>query len=761
MPVNSIGVNPGNIALTYNVADQSLTGNTKFTVTLFDIGFSEDPGDVGGVESTSDKWISYTSDVIFNFDPPTVEATKPKFVNISINPVYFNLPAGEYSYELSLTATNAPERIVPIYLKVIDDTSVIPEPPKTYKEKYNIQHSDPEGIVTVCEIHQLGFLGNSTPVNGTIEYSYQDKKDLFDSIIASSLKMQLEASLELSLQDLYSEEEKTFKVILKRDNKVLFIGFLKPDGIFEDYVYDIWTLSIDAYDGLSTLKNIAFTSDNGTPLSGKYSMFDIIKLCLHKTGLDLPININCDVFYDTYSGFSTFQETFVNTQRFYQSSEPMDCEAVLTSILKIFNATIVQMRGEWFIYRPIDLKEITTFTRYVDGLYVGPSVVRPNVSIGSEIDGFDLFHANKVQRKSTAASVPAYRIIYQYGGASSVLNNSGLQLSGSGLDIPGWTVETSIGGVRRLPGGAGLASDPFTGQGSQDPPLISLNQSIDIVQNSNFVLRIRFGNFNTNTIGLRFAVWIEDRYFNLEEGQWQTGGVINKVVNSTWDGSTFYPGAGTNIEGRKMTGNGDATYEAELRAPVSGKIHVTVFRDRHNVGNVGNPAAEFRIYNIEIIPSGGNVKSRDYTGRRKSRTSTVTKANETVYNGDSKSDLYVGTIYKKDADTPTEKWYRAGRTESKELLEINAEDNLRLSPRPMFVFEGDLYGNSGGFIPYLSVISINGIPGKYQPVNWSFQTNTGVLKLTSREFSSDYINPDDFFIDIKDNMGEETQVKIV
>lgn len=124
------------------------------------------------------------------------------------------------------------------------------------------------------------------------------------------------------------------------------------------------------------------------------------------------------------------------------------------------------------------------------------------------------------------------------------------------------------------------------------------------------------------------------------------------------------------------------------------------------------------------------------------------------------SDLFVGTIYKSDADTPTEKWFRHGESNPpKELLSINAEDNLRLSPRPMIIFEGDVYG----YIPFISFIRIDNLNDKkFQPTSYSFDTSTGILSLTSREFSSDYLEEGkDYRVDVKDNYGNETKVTIV
>lgn len=737
MPASYLNFTPGGLSLTFNLYDNSLTGTNIITVNAVYVepllgGSFFDPVDM-------------TGDPIFNIQRQNEELENQIF---EITVPTLSYAEGNYNFNLTVTASlSGIQKIIPVFLSVINDNSE-PTPEKEYNLKYLLEHSDIEGNQTRCEIYQLGYIGESIDINGTITHNYQEKTDLHEPIVASNIKLDLEANGDLTLNDLYSEEERAFKVILKRNDEVIFIGFIKPDGIFEDYVYDRWVLSIDAYDGLSTLKNLTFVNDNGIIFSGRFSGLNIFKNCLHRTGLDLPININCNIYYDTFSGFSILQETYFNTDRYYSGSDPMDCESVMKSLLQVFNATIIQMNGEWWIYRAIDLKSETYFARYVDGVYDKNIMLQPIVEIGSHIEGSEIFHCNSNQKKSIGASVQAYRITYEFGAVNSIFQNGELRLTGGGLDMDGWTINNFDGNVNRISGNNGILENGLTSKvytGNSDPTMLILNQSIDINEGAIINLVIEFANEGVNSVGLRFAIGIGGQYYNLEDQQWQNTGVINFVANYLFEG--FYPSGDKICRGR-----GNATFELnQLRAPISGTLDLVIYRDRHNVG-----AGDFKIYRVNLTPSStGNVQGREYTGRRTTMTSTVTKSNITVYNGDSVSDLFVGTIYKSDADSPTETWYREGRTESKELLEINAEDNLRLSPRPMLIFEGDIYG----YIPYLSLVSINNITGLLQPIKYSFQTDTCVLQLSSKEFSNEYL--EDFSVEIKDNYGNETQVTIV
>lgn len=749
MQVTSIGVSESAFSLTYDKLNHVLTGNTLFSVMVGDLGD----------EPSNSFYVNYSVDEPFFKLMPSggVDAETPKLVRLSIDTLLFNLGIGNYTFYITFTSFYASDVVIPIYLSVVEteDPGGGGTTERDYKLKYFFENEPRNGEVYRCEIHMDKFDGTPKEIEGKAEYKFQNKKDHFDPIVASNLSLSLLATKELGLQDLYSEDEQTYKVFLKKNDQVIFIGFLKPDGINEDYVYDKWMLDVDVFDGLSTLKNLSFTNDNGIRFSGKYTGLNIVTTCLKKTGLDLPININCAVMYETGPGsLSAFETFFLNTERYYQNgSDPMDCESVIKSILQLFNATLIQHNGEWYIYRTIDLEIPTvTFNKFYNNLYQSTFIISPLVEIGSQINDFEIFHCNSNQRKSISPSVQAYRVTYQYGNASSVFSNSALELAGGGLDIPGWTVHNVDGMVYRNEDGEGLTSKTYTG--SDDAPLIALNQSIDINSGAVIKMIIRFANVGTNSVGLRFSLGVNGKYFNTDDEQWQGSGHINFIANYSFEG--FYPGSGIKI----CKGLGDATYEMTVKAPEDGNLSLTVFRDRHELG-----AGDFIIRSINVIPNdSGNIKGRDFTAQRLKRISTVTKPNTTLYNGDSVSDLFVGTIYKNDADTPTDKWFRlndpnGSSTGLRELLSLNAEDNLRMSPRPMIIFEGDVCG----YLPFISYIKIDGHDGNvFQPTAYSFNTEKGILRLTSREFSSEYIQKDiDFRVDAKNNYGNETKVTIV
>lgn len=657
---------------------------------------------------------------------------------------------GVYNYTLYVETYTGEKEVFYINLNVPGESE--PELPDTIK--YLTEYKDLNGTDFRLEIWEKGFKGLTTNVRGTANLKYQSKKDLFEPIIASSLTIYYEATPTLSMNDLYSEEEQTFKVIFKRNGNPIFIGFIKPDGIFEDWVSNRWILDIDAIDGLSTLKNLSFVTDNGNFYIGRMSILDVMKNCLHRTGLDLPINVCVDLDYEgkPLENYTILEDVFVSTERYYQDSKNvMDCESVLKSLLQIFNATVIQQDGEWWIFRSIDIKETTFFTRYVDGIYSNQRFYNPSQTIGSHINEFSIIHCNENQKKSIDASVQAHRIYYKYGNASNILKNGNLTFDGTGLNLDGWTVNQVGNEVQRL-GVSGLVSESVNY--GDDVDLINLNQDIDIAGGDVMVFTVDYSNDSFNTGGLMFSIGVGGQWFNLKENKWQGYAEMNLVLNTEMKVERFAPAP----DRYYYYGRGNAQYQLTIQAPADGKLHIKIWRDQAPSGAYGGHlGGKFSLFGISVVPeSNSNKKGVYYTGQRTSRISSVTKDNVTVYNGDSNSSLYVGTLYKSDQTTGTEKWKRVGRDESLELLEINAEDNLRISPRPMIVFEGDIFG----YISYLSLISINNINGKFLPIDYTFKTAENIIQLRLKEFSSDYLDAGTFKVEREDDFGNETKVTI-
>ena len=156
---------------------------------------------------------------------------------------------------------------------------------------------------------------------------------------------------------------------------------------------------------------------------------------------------------------------------------------------------------------------------------------------------------------------------------------------------------------------------------------------------------------------------------------------------------------------------------------------------------------------IDIIPNtDANYKGEFHTAQRLTRISSVTKADKTVSVGDSLSDIYLGTLYKADG-SPIEFWN--GTT--KPLLQLMVEDALKIAPRPMYFFEGDVFG----YFPYLANVLINNVPGKYQVSKYSFDTKKNINRTNFKEFDNvELVQGTDYRYEFEYDYGSETKVTI-
>lgn len=608
------------------------------------------------------------------------------------------------------------------------------------KLKYFLEYDNIENTVSRLEIWENGYLLEPIEVHGKVLLNYAERKDLLQALIPLSLDITLEADEDLTLQDLYTEEENKFKAKFFIGGQLVFYGNLLPDGIFEDWVNDKWELtSLSAIDGLSILKDLSFVKDDGTFYDGKISQFEALKQCLHRIGYDLPINISNDL--PTYSGFSStdsiLHNVLMNADRFYQDAQKNnieDCESVLKSILEPYNASIFQMNGEWWVIRTIDVKETMMFKRYDAELTVTTVEIEPTINIGSDIDNYEIHHINANQKKSVNPSAQAFRVNYKYGTVKSLVENPDFKM-GTGMYCEGWYIDDFMGKVVRQDDDTGVKVITTV---DETPDLLWIFNTETITVKENDILNAVFS-FTTsysNTIPNILCYSFETANFILNETGW-----VPKP-----DSYLFVKDYGKDASDVTETFNLPPIPEDNF---LSIKIYIRQIK-------VSFSLYPFYFNGIDVIPNTqANYRGEFHTAQRNTRISSVTKNDKTVLVGDSLSDIYYGTLYKSDGE-PTEFWNRIGITESKPILQIMVEDTLRISPRPMLYFEGDVYG----YFNYLSLVFINNISGKYQISRYSYNSQSNVNRMAFKEFETDLLPDESFRYEFAYDYGQETRVLI-
>lgn len=583
--------------------------------------------------------------------------------------------------------------------------------------KYFFEYTDVENILHRCEIDDPDYTDIAIEVNGYVVLNSGNVDSPIECIRGTGLKVFLDASTDLTFSDLYSENDRNFKVTYIRNSVTEFVGFLNPEGLFEDYVQDRWLITLVCADGLSFLKNLSYV-DNTTNerFTGKQSELEIVANCLKRTDLDLNINTSIGISYTGQtSDTNVLAETYLNAERFLKEDNQqtvMNCDEVLRSVLEKYNAIVIFRNGEWYILRPIELFNFTarTFYRYdSDGVALSPTTQETDftTTLGSQIDGYYPHWANENQQKRIKNSIGAYRINYKYGQVTNVLDNPTLISSGGVLS--GYTInEPTL--IDFPPSEQGVyikGSVSNVSVAISDSVVVSAQDTIEFeaIQKSGISTPFFLSN---NDISYR--VKVNDGatdYYLKGDGTWTT-----TITNLTID--VYFQ-----IENRLII-------QSDL-IPVNGNLTVDI-RDSRETG-----ASDFvEVISLYIRPTTEDVtgvKGEIHTFQRIAAPSSKKLPNKTIYNGDTPSDLYIGTIYESDETTPTETWFRDGTAGADPILRIMGEDTMSMFQSPSIEFKGDIYG----FIPYMSRILINNQDGIYIPIEYQYDISKNITSLKLRQ----------------------------
>lgn len=185
--------------------------------------------------------------------------------------------------------------------------------------------------------------------------------DRFDTIIASELTFGvfIPVSSSVEFDDIIVNQSDEWKVIVKNDSQIDFIGFLVPSeckAAFRDKPYD---LEFTATDCLGYLKDVALTTidDTSFELENKWFLIYYLIGALKKTLLDLDIWIYCNIYEasmpdrNANSQSDMFNKAMISYQTFMSNPTTfVSCWDAIEILLKQgFN--LFQWNGKWVVMR--------------------------------------------------------------------------------------------------------------------------------------------------------------------------------------------------------------------------------------------------------------------------------------------------------------------------------------------------------------------------------------------------------------------------
>lgn len=566
-------------------------------------------------------------------------------------------------------------------------------------------------------IYKNNYSGTSSEVYGSFTLTKSSVDNILDPIRGTGLDISLEANQTLTFDEFLLNDEFTYLTELLENDNVIYKGYIKPDGVQQSFVNDLWYVNIESTDGLGALQDLSFVQDNGLQFTGKLSLYDVIKGCLDRTQLDFIINTSINIEYEGYTGDNILKDVFVNSERYIKNNNDtviMNCNEVLTSILNLFSGVITQHNGQWWIFRPNDLV-LNGYTTFINQTTNETFTKNLNKVLGSQINNFYPHHCEGNQQIEVKGAISAYRLAYEYGFENGILDNPNLNHNDE-LVFENWTTNPS------LPEGI-LINNPddttgviMTTEDYSFPITLTEvleSQTVSVLADSRLTFRFKVRTKYRKQV-FYFKIETSDGYYLKNNGNWTTTPTTVRVVCGNLNNSTYF--AELEILSDPQPANCDMTIV--INRPI------TLFSQPFYYDGIGEVVfADI----IDTTLSRQGIVGEFHTVSRILAPSSITKENQKVYNGDGENTL-IGSLYKDDLTSLTENWNRVGKTENLPLLGISAMDDLRIQSSPIKVFSGSIFGE----IPYLSVVTIDGITGLFMftQYDYDYKTNISNVKLT-------------------------------
>lgn len=244
------------------------------------------------------------------------------------------------------------------------------------------------------------------PAPAVLRYeSFSDSK--FDTIRASQLIVTLVSSQTFNSQNFYTGDEKKFRVELYKNGILVWVGYLMPKGIRENFKAVPNLIVLTASDYIPGLKNIKFLQEDGSQYMGRQTFVEVLQNCAGKTGLGLGLDTYVNLYPTAITpgaAVDPLNETDVNVQTFIENRNrdlpnsttarnnprprnkypsqtaksdkprPMNCYEVIDYAAALWNSRFFQEEARWKFER-INYKYLQgTIRRYdPDGTMSGTS----------------------------------------------------------------------------------------------------------------------------------------------------------------------------------------------------------------------------------------------------------------------------------------------------------------------------------------------------------------------------------------------------
>lgn len=226
-------------------------------------------------------------------------------------------------------------------------------------------------------IRKKDYLGSATFVDaGPIPFTksiLNNEEDLLGGIYPTMASIQLIGDANFGMDDIFTANDSDFQIVHLINGFVDWIGFLTPESFGEDDTDGVRYLDINAFDGLTRLKDLKFLDPSGVnygTVDGDYekSLLFAVSECLKKTGLELNLVSLADrVPVVINDSIQRFQDSTGNNGFIYNSL----FGSIDPNVLKVGNYFYYTVGGE-SIYHTSRIVEIDRSNPMHVGIKVNP-----------------------------------------------------------------------------------------------------------------------------------------------------------------------------------------------------------------------------------------------------------------------------------------------------------------------------------------------------------------------------------------------------
>ena len=590
--------------------------------------------------------------------------------------------------------------------------------------KYFIQYKDAQNVDYTIKIKSDSYSSFPITIGGYAIIDRPEVDEIYTVIRGSSITLKLEANLNLTFEDLYSENEKEYTVELYRGLNPIFIGYIDPSGLFEDLVNDNWEISLRCVDGLGLLDNLSYVDDNGQPFLGKQNDLNVIYNCLHRTGLyqengeEMILESSINTMYVfAEDNLGPLPNVYSNQERFYKDDGEtvMSCLEVLESTLRKYGGAITQENGKWKVFSFYELLAGNrNFYTYKGNVYLNTiSKDYPEQTIGSQILEDSIFWCNDNQRKEIIPSIGAVKVNYKYGFVKSIFNN--INLINNGTTVTDWNIlNASLIDLGTSGRGVKIESDiSNTSVIETNPVSLSENDTLEVI----FQYNVQDSSASQKVIEFDFQLQVSSggtTYYYNQAGQWTTSVSNAKFVNGFGLNGSF---------------NNKLTTSA---IPIDGNFKL-VLKQSGIVETVSGLERTLDVQITEVSASAAADKSIQGENHTYQVEGTSTRVEDVVdiSVGDNFSDVYLGALYKQDENTNTNIWQTVYTPSdivgNQPILQILSEYIALHKRQPLYAISGDAFGH----FDYLQVFVFPLIPNrKFMITSYNLNTKTGIGSYT-------------------------------